>query len=225
MLKFTFPNLKSSFVLVLVLICSITFAQNPSTINFQGETYEMPENITTFQWSQMPESSHLNDGYVGWVQFYETPNQQVQDLFKQNNLQLLEYIPYKTYLFYFPENTSISLLKNNGVRTIVPVEGRAKLSQSLKSGDYEYWAREGDNVLVTLQYHKNVTDTYAIEELGRQQIIVKENYKEQHILDLSIPNNCLETLSNLSFVKWVDLVVAPSVPDDTHGRHCFSIVK
>ena len=218
MQKFTFPKLNFYSFLALMLVFSTAFAQNQSTINFQGETYQMPENIATFQWSQMPESSHLNGGYVGWVQFYETPNQQVQDLFKQNNLQLLEYIPYKTYLFYFPENTSISLLKNNGVRTIVPVEGRAKLSQSLKSGDYEYWAREGDNILVTLQYHKNVTDTYAIEELGRQQIIVKENYKEQHILDLSIPNNCLETLSNLSFVKWVDLVVAPSVPDDTHGR-------
>ena len=69
-----------------------------------------------------------------------------------------------------------------------------------------------------LQYYNNVTDTHVIEELGRQQILVKANYKAQHTLDLSIPNNCLETLSNLSFVKWVDLVVAPSVPDDTHGR-------
>jgi hypothetical protein len=38
------------------------------------------------------------------------------------------------------------------------------------------------------------------------------------MLDLSIPNNCLETLSNLPFVKWVDLVVAPAEPDDTRGR-------
>jgi hypothetical protein len=218
MAKITFSKIKIFSFLTLMLVFSLTFAQNSNDISFQGETYEMPENIATFQWNQMPESARLNNGYVGWIQFYETPTQQVQDLFKQNNLQLLEYIPHQTYLFYFPENTSITLLKNNGVRTIVPVDGNAKLSAKLKSGDYDYWAMDGDNILVTLQYHKNVTDTYAINELGRQQIVVKQNYKEQHILDLSIPNNCLETLSNLSFVKWVDLVVAPAVPDDTRGR-------
>ncbi len=219
MLKSTFPKFKSLFFLALTLVFSITYAQNSSNITFQGETYEMPENITTFQWNQMPKSSRLNNGYVGWVQFYKTPNQQVQDLFKQNNLELLEYIPHKTYLFYFPENTSIGFLKSNGVRSIVPVDGRAKLSKNLKYGEYEYWAKDGENILVTLQYHKNVSDTYVINELGRQQIGVIENYKTANTLDLSIPNNCLETISNLSFVKWIDLVVAPSIPDDTRGRN------
>lgn len=218
MLKFTLPKFKIFSFLVVMLVFSLTYAQNPNTIYFQGEDYEMPENIHTFQWNQMPESSKLDDGFVGWIQFYATPTQQVQDLFKQNNLQLLEYIPHQTYLFYFPENTSISLLKNNGVRGIVPVDGRAKLSEKLKSGDYEYWAMDGDNILVTLQYHKNVSDIFVINKLAQQQIIVKENYKLHNMLDLSIPNNCLETLSNLSFVKWVDLVVAPAVPDDTRGR-------
>lgn len=218
MAKITFSKIKNFSFLALMLAFSLTYAQNSNDIRFQGETYEMPENITTFQWAQMPESARLNNGYVGWIQFYETPSQEVQDLFKQNNLQLLEYIPHSTYLFYFPQNTSINLLKNNGVRSIVPVKGNAKLSAKLKSGDYDYWAMEGNNILVTLQYHENVTDTYAINELGRQQIIVKENYKQQHMLDLSIPSNCLENLSNLPFVKWVDLVVAPAVPDDTRGR-------
>ena len=218
MLKLTFPKIKSHIFLVLLLVFSMTFAQNSSDVRFQGEDYQMPENIANFQWSQMPESSRLNDGYVGWVQFYETPTQQVQDLFKQNNLQLLEYIPNRTYLFHFPETTSISLLKNNGVRTIVPVDGRAKLSAALKSGEYNYWALEGDNILVTLQYHKNVSDTYVINQLVQQQISVKQNYKEQKTIDLSIPINSLEALSNLPFVKWVDLVVAPSIPDDTRGR-------
>ena len=218
MAKITSQKIKNLSLVALLFVFSLTYAQNSYDIRFQNETYEMPENITTFQWNQMPESSILNNGYVGWVQFYETPTQQVQDLFKQNNLQLLDYIPHRTYLFYFPQNTSINLLKNNGVRSIVPVDGRAKLSAKLKSGNYDYWAMDGNNILVTLQYHKNVTDTYAINELGRQQIIVKHNYKEQNMLDLSIPNNCLEMLSNLAFVKWVDLVVAPSVPDDTHGR-------
>ncbi len=203
---------------VVILVFSTTFAQGPSTLHFRGETIEMPENINSFQWNQLPESSKLADGYTGWIQFYETPSQAVQDEFKAKNLELLEYIPHQTYLFYFPENTSIRFLKDSGVRSIVPVADRAKLSIDLKSGDYDYWALDGDHILVSLEYFEHADPAYVIENLQQHQITVKENYKGQNILDLSIPNNCLETLSSLPYVKWVDLVVAPSVPDDTKGR-------
>ncbi len=218
MARITFSKIKSFSFLVLLFVFSLTFAQNSNDIRFQNETYEMPENIATFQWNQMPESARLNNGYVGWIQFYETPSQQVQDLFKQNNLQLLEYIPHRTYLFYFPQNTSITMLKNNGVRTIVPVDGRAKLSTELKSGDYDYWAMDGDNILVTLQFYKNVSSDYVIQQLAEKQIAVKQQYKGSNNIDLSIPNNCLEDLASQPFVKWVELIVAPPTPDDTRGR-------
>ncbi len=216
MKKTTLFLLRRLCFLALLFVFSISFGQND--LNFQGETYPMPENIATFQWSQMPESAKLPNGYVGWVQFYETPTQQVQDLFKQNKLELLEYIPHKTYLFYFPNNTSVNFLRNNGVRTIVPVDGSAKLSTALKYGGYDEYATDGDNILVTLEFHKNVDVQYVIQQLAERQIAVKHEYKGSNNIDLSIPNNCLEDLSNLPYVKWVELIVAPAVPDDTRGR-------
>ena len=69
----------------------------------------------------MPESARLNNGFVAWVQFYETPSQNVQNLFKRNKVELLEYIPHKTYLAFFPNNTSVNLLRNNGVRSVIAV--------------------------------------------------------------------------------------------------------
>lgn len=205
--------------LILVLLgFSSAFAQQPNSIQFRGETVPMPENIDSFQWSQMPESARLGDGYTGWIQFYSTPVQEIQDQFKNQNLELLEYIPHKTYLFHFPSNTSIDFLKNSGVRSIVPVPGRAKLSVDLKSENYETWALDGDHILVTLEYFKDANRNYVLENLKQHQIIVLEDYKGHNLLDLSIPNNCLETLAELPYVKWVDLVVPPSVPDDTKGR-------
>ena len=116
-----FTRCKSVVLWVMALVFSVSIAQNPYTIQFQDQTIEMPENISTFQWSEMPQSSRLDNGYIGWVQFYETPNQATQDFFKTNGLQLISYIPHRTYLFHFPENTSISLLQQSGVRSIVPV--------------------------------------------------------------------------------------------------------
>jgi len=213
-----FLKRKTLTALVMAFVFSNSFAQNPYAMQFQNETIEIPENIDSFQWSQMPESSKLDNGYYGWIQFYETPNQTTQDNFKSNELQLLEYIPNKAYLFYFPQSTSISFLKENGARSIVPISGNYKLSTDLKNGFYEDWATEGDNILVTLQYHKNVNSEYVISDLTTQQIAVRQEYKGSNNIDLVIPNNCLETLSNRPYVKWVELIVAPSVPDDIRGR-------
>lgn len=218
MKKTTFPTFRSICFLAIVFVFSNLFAQNPSNINFQGETYAMPENIDTFQWNSMPEYSRLQNGYIGWVQFYETPSQAVQDLFKQNKMELLEYIPHQTYLFYFPQSTSVNFLRNHGVRSIVPVAGSSKLSQDLKNPPFDSYAMDGSNILVTLQFHKYVSADYVIQQLAEKQIAVKQAYKGSNNIDLSIPNNCLEDLSNLPFVKWVELIVAPSVPDDSRGR-------
>ncbi|MFT5435713.1 MAG: hypothetical protein ACI840_000351, partial [Ulvibacter sp.] len=205
-------------VLTLVFAFSNSFGQSSYSIQFQDQNIEFPENINTFQWNQMPDYSKLGQSYYGWIQFYETPDQATQDLFKSEKLDLLEYIPNKAYLFKFPQNTSISLLQDHGVRGIQAIAGEYKLSSALKNGNYNDWALDGDNILVTLQYHDSVSAEYVIGDLANQQINVVEQYKGSNNIDLSIPNNCLEALSNLPYVKWVELIVAPSIPDDTRGR-------
>jgi len=215
-----FANWKNSLLSLLAFALSFSFAnaQDPYVIQFQDETIEIQENIDTFEWNQMPESSRLANGYFGWIQFYETPTQDIQDSFKNSNLQLLDYIPHQTYLFYFPEDTSIQFLAESGVRAIIPVEGRFKLSSNLRNGIIGEWAIAGDNILVTLVHHKNVNTNYVINELAALQISLVRSYDNATELELSIPDNCLEALSNLPFVKWVDVTYAPPVKEDERGR-------
>ncbi len=214
-----FSSRKAAFMsFLLTFVFGFSLAQNAYTVQFQDEVIDIQENIQTFEWDQMPESSQLGNGYFGWVQFYETPTQDVQDAFKANQLNLIDYIPNYTYLFYFPENTSVNYLRNSGVRAIVPVEGRFKLSQDLKNGDIGSWATEGDNILVTLVHHQNVNSDYVINDLATKQIALRQEFVGFNTLELSIPNNCLDELSNLPFVKWVELIPPPAVKEDTRGR-------
>lgn len=217
-LKTTIPKFRNFVFMMMVLLFSSSFGQNNSEIEFQGEIYSMPENIATFQLSDLPKSATLENGYVVWIQFNETPVQSIQDQFKANNVRLLEYIPHNTYLAYIPDNTNIGLLRNNDVRSIAPVPGTAKLSKVLKNPPYDDYAMDGNNILVTLQFHKNVTAEYVIQQLAELQIAVKQQFKGSNNIDLSIPDNCLEELAAQPFVKWVELIVAPAVPDDTRGR-------
>jgi len=201
-----------------VLIFSVSFSQTDYTIQFQDETLDFPENINSFEFAQLPESSEVPGGSYTWVQFYETPSQAAQDQLKANNVELIDYIPQRTYLVFTPSGVSASLFKDNNARGIVPVEGRFKLSENLKNGNIEPHAIQGDNLLVTLEFHKTVSTEFVINDLRSKQISVKQQYKGANLIDLIIPNNCLEELSNLAYVKWVELIVAPSIPDDTRGR-------
>lgn len=219
----TITSFRSTFrsfglLLAVFFMTSFALAQNDYVVNIQNERITMPENIDSFQWSDMPEHAKLSNGYYGWIQFYETPVQAIQDQFKAQNLTLIEYLPKKTYLFYFNEAPSVSFLQNSGVRSIVPVPGEYKLSEALRNGDHPAYAKQGSNLIVTLQFHEQVDANYVIQDLASQQISVQQQYKGSNNIDLIIPDNCLETLSNLPYVKWVELIVAPDVKDDTRGR-------
>ena len=214
----TFLNWKNGVLSLMAFTLLFSFSNAQNVIQFQDEILEIQDNIDSFQWEQMPESSRLDNGYFGWVQFYETPTQDIQDAFKASNLQLLDYIPHQTYLFFFPETASIQFLKDSGVRAIVPVEGRFKLSQDLKNGNIGDWAVDGNNILVTLVHHKNVNTNYVISQLATKQIAVTRQYDNSNYIELTIPNNCLDDLANLPYVKWVELINAPDVPDDDRGR-------
>lgn len=209
---------KITFLWAVIAFSLNSFAQNNYNIQFQDETLTVEENIQDFTWSALPESSRIENGYIGWIQFYETPVQSVQDQMKSRGIELIEYIPHRTYLAYFPGSTSIDFLRSSGARAVLPVEGRFKLGQNLKNGFVGDWAQNGNSLYVTLEFHDFVDVNYVASDLANQQIAVKQQYKGANIIDLIIPNNCLEDLSNIAYVKWVEQIVAPDVKDDTRGR-------
>lgn len=206
-----------SFILFGMMV-SLSFAQENYQVQFEDGVVTIPENIQTFQWDQMPDYAQYEGGYFGWIQFYETPNQDVQDLFKAQDLRLINYLPHKTYLFYFPRAVETNFLAQHGVRAIVPAEGQYKLSAALKTGDVGDHAINGDNYLVTLQHYDWIDTNQVIADLAAHQIAVAQQYKGSNIIDLLIPNNCLQELSNLPFVKWIEEIAPPSVKDDTRGK-------
>tara|TARA_B100001146_G_scaffold225257_1_gene249109 strand:+ start:35483 stop:38185 length:2703 start_codon:yes stop_codon:yes gene_type:complete len=209
---------KITLLWVLSLAMTFAFGQNPYTITFQGETIEMPENIETFTWSDMPQDAKVDGGYVGWVQFYQTPTQSVQNDFKALNLKLIEYIPHYTYLFYFPANTSIDYLKDRGVRSIVPVEARFKIAAPLRTGAIQDHAWENGNVVVTLQHYEFVSKQAVLNDLAALQVNVRAQYNDSNIIDASLPVEKVTELAQQPYIKWVETIVGPDIKEDTRGK-------
>ena len=210
--------MKNFIVYILLLTSTFLFGQSSYNIQFQDEVVKIEENINAFQWDKMPDASKFKNGYYGWIQFYETPNQDIQDDFKRQGLELIEYLPNKAYLFYFSENTSIQYLKDNGVRAIVPIEGQYKLSSKLKEPSYPDYALKKDHVLVMLKFHKHANSAEVIRELEKQEVTVQQEFKIYNTFELAIPISSITSIANLPFVKWMELISPPADNYDNQGR-------
>jgi len=210
--------MKKITLLLLVFVFAQSFSQSEYTINFQDQLIDLPENINSFQFSQLDADTRIQQGFFTWVQFYQTPDQSVQDVIKDSRMSLIEYIGNRTYLAFIPNDITISFLSAQGVRSIVPVAGEYKLSPDLKFGNVGEWAIQGDRILVTLQFHDIVTADFVINDLVNKQISVEQEWKGATNIDLRIPDNCLEELAPLPYVKWVEVIQAPSVKEDVFGR-------
>lgn len=209
--------IKLSFCLTILFSAASVYGQAPSQITFRGEQIDFPENISSFQWNQMPETSKLNHGYTGLIQFYQTPTQEVQDLFRSHKMLLTDYIPHQTYMFHFPQDVSLDLLRDSGVKSIIPVPENVKISEAIKAGGYESWAWEGERLLITMEFHKDIQPQIILSDI-KNYGVVKEVFANNHLIDLAIHPDYLEMLSNRPYVKWLELVPAPATPDDDRGR-------
>ena len=207
-------------ILGIVLSIGVDFYAQESQydIKFQNETVALIENIETFQWSQLNEDLKINDGYYVWIQFYETPAQNVQNATKAQGIELIDYIGSRAYLAYIPSTISPAFLQSKEARAITEVQGNYKLSEDLRLGIIGDWAIRGDQILVTLQYHDRAQVDLVKQDLASKQITVEQEYKGHNIIDLSIPNNCLEALSNEPYVKYIEVIAAPAVKEDTPAR-------
>ncbi len=220
MFKTTRPYLRVFFCVILTICFSFNMIaqENQYAIQFQNDYVSLTENINTFEWDQLDSQLKVSNGFYTWIQFYDTPTQDIQDGLKSKGIEMIEYLGSKTYLAFIPSNVNISYLQGIGARALTNVIGTYKLSEDLRLGIIGDWAVQGDQILVTLQYHNKVSSDYVIQDLASKQISVKQEYKGSNNIDLSIPNNCLDALVELPYVKYVEVIAAPAVKEDTPAR-------
>ncbi|WP_034060440.1 S8 family serine peptidase [Lacinutrix jangbogonensis] len=209
-----------AYFLMVALFFSFSSSQAQNQVKFQGEVIELPNNMASFNLNAMPENSKFNGGYFGWARFSETPTQDIQDQFASRNLELIEYFPDKTYLFYFPESTQTSFLQASGIVSIIPIENNFKKASQIKLNTIDSYAMQGNKVLLMLEHYNFISSNLVINKLlknGTVEII--EDYKGSSMIQIAVPYNQIDAVVSKPFVKWVELIPAPAVKEDVQGRN------
>lgn len=196
----------------------IVAQNNPTSIDFQGSTIEISNNLNSINLAEWPATSSIDGEIFGWMVFSNTPLQSSQDALKDNNVILKEYIGNSTYLFISNRTVNKSFLAQHGVTAITPLMPAMKMSADLKNLTIGDWATDGENISVQLQFMDLISREDASELLKINNISILESYAAGTSFQVSIPSDQLENVAQLNFVKYMEVIPAPSVKEDTDGR-------
>ncbi|MFA7274846.1 MAG: S8 family serine peptidase [Crocinitomicaceae bacterium] len=210
-------NFRNSFFLLhFLLIGLFSNGQENHTISFQGQSFEIPENNSSFQWENKRE---FNGGHYVWIQFYHSPDQTVQNELKIQGIELLNYYKKATYLAFVPSYFDKSKLNNFGVRGCIYISNEQKIHQIIRNNEFDAWAISGGNRLVNVVLYSNVSIEKCLLDLSKLKISILESPKNSNTLMISVPVNQLNDLVSLPYIQWVEEISSPSVKDDNRGRN------
>lgn len=213
-------RLKSlSFLAFFLLSSWALMAQSNYEVLLHTGKQTFPENARDYAQSATISAQEVIDGhYYRLLQFYDLPNQTGLDVLENQGIELLEYIPNKTYLASIPASFDLEKLADLNVRSIVELTTELKIATELKSDILPEWATKRGQVEVMVKYHKNLRQTDILSYFKLDGIQVLKNNGLNNFLLASIPQTAIENMASLPYIAFMELRPAPDVKDDIEGR-------
>ncbi len=164
-----------------------------------------------------------NDIFLGYyyrmVQFNVMPTQQQQKDIEASGIALTGYLPYATFYTAIPVNYDLAQLTPFNARTILRIGDRDKLSNELRNGNMpEHARRKSGTVDLVLQYYKNISSDVVQSQLVTKGCEILERINESQLITIRITEEKWSSLAALPYVKYLQPIAPPPVPDDTKGR-------
>ena len=203
---------------IFLSVAILVNAQDDHVIHFPSGDAFPDENIQTYDFNDIPQEYRYADGFYTFLQFNEIPTQDQKEAMEALGIQFPEYLPYKTYLAFIPSSISSSELASYNARAIVPINSEKKISHTLINQPYGDWAIVGNQILVILQRHKQVSNSEMVTLLNQQGVQVIESHEQSRNMVIQISESQIESIAQLVEVRWMELVQEPGVPEDTDGR-------
>ncbi len=160
----------------------------------------------------------VNGFYYRYLTCDPLPSSRRRAALESEGVHFISYVGNQTYLVALPEGFSQERLSLVHVRRLRPVQAEEKMHRNLREQPYGSWALDGDRVHVYAQVYPQVRMTEAAAHFRSQGYEVVEVGNQNGFLHLLVPQVRLSALADLPFVRYLELMPPPSVPEDVNGR-------
>ncbi|MDX2249373.1 MAG: PKD domain-containing protein [Bacteroidia bacterium] len=185
---------------------------------FKSGTVVFTENLEKFI-TQPGNSPVINGYYYRYIQFYEIPGNEAQKRIQNSGIRLYDYLPHNTWLAAIPVNINRTLLRNFGIRSIVPPSPAEKIDPRLVNESLPYWAVRGDRIELHLRFYPGVSATQAETALRPfNAAILKQVEEEPAFFIVQLPIDQIYNLAALPLVGFIEPTDPPGEPEDDGAR-------
>ncbi len=161
--------------------------------------------------------TNLNSNYF-IVQFYNIPTEGQKVVLKNNGIDLLEYIPNKSFISKI-KSASASTLANLGIRSINKFEAKYKTSIDFNIEDVPDFSMYNSNrISLLVSTHLDANKSEVESFLNSSDLILISNGSNNEFFEVAISKENVNTLLNQEFVKFIEYIPAPPEKEDTRAR-------
>ncbi|MBK9338654.1 MAG: S8 family serine peptidase [Lewinellaceae bacterium] len=207
------------FLLFGCCLCRPVFSQNNYPVRFEWGVEFFSDNYQAIRQNPGVSPDEVVHGYYfRYIQCTEIPSARLRAEAEAAGAQFIGYVSFGAYLVAFPEKFDLGKLESLRVRSIVPVRPEWKIARNLREEPYGDWAVNGDLVEVYMQVYPQIQIPEGAALCRQAGITVVEEGNQNGILHVRLPKTSLAAAAALPFVRHLELLPAPPVPDDTGGR-------
>ncbi len=216
--------LPAILTLVLINLCiqSANASQpgiNSDKILYQSGTLKTEQNFSEISNLPVPATDLIDGHYYRLFQFNTIPGPEAQKNLLHAGINLLNYIPNNAFFASVEEGADLTSLKDYDIRTVLRIENVQKSSRAIRENNIpDYAIRQAGFVDLIVQYFSDMNVNTVNAEFASRKIEIIKSYEANHQVRIRIPLNLIPDLLQIPFVKYVQEIESPSLPDDTQGR-------
>lgn len=187
-------------------------------VHFVQGTALFPENFSTEKMSKPAENEVFEGKYIRYVQFYQLPNAGTQQVLKNKNLLLLDYVADRVFQVAVPADFDWNSLSDFGIRSIVKPNPEWRMHKNLMERPIGKWAVHGNKIGVAVQVQPIVSIDSAASLFKKRGITIQQKGTQNGFLLIYVKPEIVPHLATLPWINWLELESQPGEPEDLKGR-------
>ncbi len=193
-------------------------AQAPGSVYLRTGEQRFPANLSAFMAQEPSPSEWVEGRYYRFIQFQNTPTEEVHQRLAQLDVKLLEYIPKATYLASMPVGLDRQAFADLPIHSVQKLLGVQKIAPLLTEGALPDWALERQDIHLVVMFPQDLVPEVGAKLLAEWGASMDKAPTYDGTVEVMINVNQIFALADLPFVTWVEAISPPAEPEDRGGR-------